>query len=78
MHDDMGDPFDVRHPLDVLAEIELRGAAGRKPPAHDSAALWADLLAAYVEHLVDRGQAHTPGPGPFELTHRLDEGHAGD
>ncbi|WP_420802486.1 DUF6269 family protein [Streptomyces taklimakanensis] len=77
MHDDTDDPFHVQHPLDVLTEIELRGAADRELPMHDNAILWADLLAAYVEHLVDRGQAHDPDPGAFELTRRLDEGHAG-
>ncbi|MFP8907974.1 DUF6269 family protein [Streptomyces atacamensis] len=72
MHDDTDDPLHVQHLLDVLTEVELQGAADRELPVHDSAI----LLAAYVEHLVDRGQTHDPDPGAFELTHRLDEGHA--
>lgn len=77
MHDHVEGPFQAQHPLEVLRRIELLGTAEREP-AHDSARSWAELLAAYVEHLVERGQAHHgPGPGAFLPAGGLEGGQAG-
>ncbi|MFD7257570.1 DUF6269 family protein [Streptomyces sp. NPDC059874] len=67
---------EVRHPLEVLTEIERSAAVDQELLLRDSATPWADLLADYVDALNDLATQGTAENG-YIATYGLDEGHAG-
>ncbi|WP_330301212.1 DUF6269 family protein [Streptomyces sp. NBC_00503] len=66
----------VRHPLEILTEIERSAAVDQELLLRDSGTPWAELLADYVDALNELATQGTVDNG-YIATYGLDEGHAG-
>ncbi|BAG20105.1 DUF6269 family protein [Streptomyces griseus] len=76
MREGPNSPVQVRHPLEVLEDIEEEASRSTEQLLYAAPAPWAELLTQYVDTLNELVAHKDEFTSPAE-THTLDEGHAG-